>query len=749
MIGLKIMKNTTVAGIVKRHPDGFGFLVADDPEIPDLYVSRKEMYGVMTNDRVEARAKTEKGGDRLYAINVKIVQRGTTKVVGTLKRQGHGDFLLAGAQERWGSPLVIEHKESMRAMEDQLVAVEITSYPSEGNDFRGRVVEILGDNKDPMNDIKKVLHLQNIPIEFSSKTLRETDRIPDVVTESDRKGRVDLRDQPFITIDGVTAKDFDDAILVQALGKRGFRLYVAIADVSSYVKIGTSIDDDAQERGTSVYLPNVCIPMLPEALSNEMCSLKPKVDRLAFVCEMDMDYQGTVKSKKVYEAVIKSHARVTYGEAQDFLNGDSTFELPEVAENITLASDLAKILMAKRYREGSLDLEVPETEVVVNDAGETVDIIKSERVFAHKLIEEMMLIANVSVAQLIQEKQAGCLYRIHEAPDPENIDKIQNFLSQFGSKQRLRGGHLQKKLTRSLQEFRGKPQGTVLNILTLRSMNQAKYSPDNIGHFGLGFSDYAHFTSPIRRYPDLIVHRVAKAFLTDSSAGLAYAENDLVTAGNMLSACEQRAVKAERMVISIKKARFMEDKVGESFAGVISSVAKFGVFVLLREFDVDGLVKVDSLGKDHFEFDEDNLQLTGKRSGQVLKIGDTVEILVAAVNTDEGKIDFVLSKDGEAIDTQSASSRDQKRSRKHHSSAKKKSSKKSSGKKKKKKKDKESRSDRVRKKAKKKKSFKKKKSDGKSISKDEEKKSTGGRFQLKTSYRGSSGGKSKKKRSKR
>jgi len=643
------MKTTTVTGIVKRHPDGFGFLVPDDSEIPDLYLARKEMRGVMANDRVEADLQKERGGDRFFGINVKVLERGISKVVGTLRQQADGDMNLIESFDKYGAALTVPRKETAGAKEGELVAVEITSYPSQDHDFIGRVIEVIGDEADPLNDLKRVLHLQNIPMDFQKETLDEAAQIPDVVTKQDIKGRKDLRDLAFITIDGVTAKDFDDAIFVESLGGKGFRLRVAIADVSHYVRVGRPIDKDAVERGTSVYLPNFVVPMLPESLSNEMCSLKPHVDRLAFVCEMEIGFDGQVTHKELYEAVIQSHKRVTYGQAQDFINGDGKFEDSKVEENITLASDLAKILMAKRFREGSLDLEVPETEVIVNELGEPEDIIKSERVFAHRLIEELMLAANVSVAQWINSHdEEPCLYRIHEPPDAEDVAKIQGFLSGFGSKTRLGGGHLQKKLTKALQEFKGQSEGIVLNILTLRSMSQAKYSSNNIGHFGLGFSDYAHFTSPIRRYPDLIVHRIAKGLLKTSKSGFLYSDDELATKGTILSACEQRAVKAERMVISIKKSRFMENKVGETYTGIISSVAKFGIFVLLRQYDVDGLVKTESLGNDHFEFDEDRLLLQGKRSRKVFKIGDKVEVLVAAVDTEQGRIDFILTGESKA-----------------------------------------------------------------------------------------------------
>lgn len=656
------MKAERITGLVKRHPDGFGFLIPDLPDQPDLFLSRKEMRGIMTNDRVEAEMQKERNGERFFGVDVTIVERGITRVVGKVRKTSKGDLELLDGFQKWGAALRIPYKSSRGAVDGDLVAVDIVEYPSKNSDFQGRVVEIIGDDQDPNNDLKRILHLNNVPMDFPGNVRNEVNLINQEVTAKEREGRVDLRDKTLITIDGVTAKDFDDAIYVEQ-SKGGFRLWVAIADVSHYVRPGTYLDDAAFERGTSVYLPNFVVPMLPEELSNGICSLKPEVDRLAFVCEMGIGFDGELKDSKVYEAVINSHARVTYGEAQSIINKEEKHKKPEVEANILQAADLAKILMNKRYREGSLDLEVPETEVVVDELGHTVDVIKSERVFAHKLIEEMMLIANVAVARMIQNKEQGALFRIHPAPEGEDIDKIQAFLHSFGSDKKLRGGLLQKKLTKSLQEFKGKPEGVILNILTLRSMNQACYSPENIGHFGLGFADYAHFTSPIRRYPDLVIHRILKKLFTDSKAGCLYNDEDLGTFGSVLSAAEQRAVRSERQVIAIKKARFLQDKVGEIFPGIISSVTKFGAFVLLRQFDIDGLVKVENLGDDHFEFDNEQMILFGKKTGKQFRLGDPVRVLVSNVDTEEGKIDFLLTKDGsdELVTNSKANRRDHKK----------------------------------------------------------------------------------------
>jgi ribonuclease R len=357
---------------------------------------------------------------------------------------------------------------------------------------------------------------------------------------------------------------------------------------------------------------------------------------------MKIDFQGNALGADFYEAIMRSHARITYGEAQEVIDGNTPDEFKHIEDVILRASDLAKILMAKRFREGSLDLEIPETELLIDKTGTPFDIQRTERIFAHKLIEEMMLAANVAVAKFIgEEHKVPVLYRIHDQPKRESIEILNHYLKNFGSNKKLTGKNLQKEIGRALQDFAGKPEEIILHILTLRSMNQAKYSPENIGHFGLGFDYYTHFTSPIRRYPDLIVHRVLKNVLGIEGYECP-AMDTLETAGTFLSACEQRSVKAERHLHSIKKARFMQKYLGEEFEGIISSVAKFGIFVLLRQFDVDGLIKVEELGNDMFIYDAENMILFGKRSGFKYSIGDTLKIQVASCDPDLGQINFVL-----------------------------------------------------------------------------------------------------------
>lgn len=633
------MKKKFVQGLIKRHPDGFGFLIPEDRALPDAYIPRHSMTGVMSNDRVLAEVEKERGSERYRGDIVRIVKRGTQKVVGAFSLVGD-KALIKDDGKGWGEDLIISATHTMGAKPGQMVAVEIIKYPNEGDRFSGKVVEIIGDIEDPMNDIRRVVNGNNIPEHFPPEVLSEAKNFPEVPDEKDFKGRKDLRGKNLITIDGATAKDFDDAVLVEQTTE-GFRLYVAIADVSHYVRLGGAIDKEAYQRGTSVYFPNFVIPMLPEVLSNGLCSLNPKVPRLCLVAEMLFDFTGQMKASEFYEAVMESKARVTYGQAQEMLDGNEVPSVQHVKDVIQKCADLAKILMAKRFREGSLDLEIPETELQIDSAGRPIDVIRSERLFAHRLIEELMLAANVAVATFLSSRQVPALYRVHEPPNEMAIRLLERYLEAFGGRTSLGSGKLQKRLTKALEEFEGRPEAQVLHILTLRSMSQAKYQPENVGHFGLGFENYTHFTSPIRRYPDLMVHRLLKNQVMPNSGYRLVPEDDLRTAGTWLSATEQRSVKAERQLMAIKKARFMQQFVGQEFDGMISSVAKFGVFVLLREYDIDGLVRVEEIGNGRWEFNEDALKLVARGSGDTLGVGDTLKVVVAAADPVAGQITFM------------------------------------------------------------------------------------------------------------
>lgn len=638
-------KQHDATGIIKRHPDGFGFLIPDDPEQPDVYIPRNGMNGVMTNDRVRVRVERERGGDRFRGEVLEILSRAVTRAMGQfIAEGGPGRGVLRDKSFGWGEDLRVNCPPELQCKQGDLVVAQIESYPDSPRGFSGRVISVIGNAADPMNDSVRMLHAHNIPHGFSKECLREADVFASEVREKDWAGRKDLRKLPIITIDGKTAKDFDDAVFTE-LTDRGFHLIVAIADVSHYVREGTAIDEDAYLRGTSTYFPNFVAPMLPEKLSNELCSLKPNVPRLAMVSEMWLNFQGDLERSEFYEGVIQSHARVTYGEAQEVVDGNTPAQFKHVEGNIKRCADLAKVLMAKRFREGSLDLELPETQIEVDETGQPVDIMQSERLFAHRLIEELMLMANVAVARFFREKNIEAIYRIHEEPAGEAMRNFETFLKNFGFKHKLAGGHLQKKISKALEHFKDHPKQHVLHMLALRSLAQAKYSPHNVGHFGLGFADYTHFTSPIRRYPDLIVHRLLKAILYPRQGYRLMPLEKLESSGTVLSACEQRSVKAERQIHSIKKARFMSQHLGEEFEGMVSSVTRFGLFVLLRQFDVDGLIRVEELGGDRFEFDEEKMRLVGKKSGMAYEIGDPIRIQVAKADIELGQIDFVLPKE--------------------------------------------------------------------------------------------------------
>ncbi len=635
---LRSDKKNILNGTIKRHPDGFGFFISETPDQPDVYVPKNAMTGVMTNDRVTVEVYPEPGGKRFRGEVKEILKRAFTKVTGVYTSRSQSTGIVYDKSLSWGEDLFVDNNTKLKVQTGDWISAEIDRYPGDPKGFAGHLTSVIGSGQDPLTDSLRILHSSHIPFEFSQKTLNEAQKIPADVSAKDMKGRKDLQDLHLITIDGQTAKDFDDAVCVQK-ESGGYRLWVAIADVSHYVKPATAIDEDAYLRGTSTYFPNFVAPMLPEKLSNHLCSLMPQVPRLSFVAEMKINTNGELQDSKFYEAVINSHARVTYGEAQEIIDGSRIKKLDHVSKDILMASELAKILMARRFRDGSLDLEIPETIIEVDEGGTPVDILKAARLFSHRLIEELMLMANIAVAKEFSKHKVPALYRIHDRPKEDDIKSLQKFMGSFGLKANFSGGLLQKKLTSALQEMQGHPKAQVLQIMTLRSMAQAKYSPNNVGHFGLGFSDYAHFTSPIRRYPDLIVHRQLKAVLRIPGYPLEPLEQ-LVTDGTMLSACEQRSVKAERLIQSIKKARFMKGFLGQEFEGIISSVTKFGVFVLLRQYDVDGLVHVDDLFQEPFEFDQPNLRLVAKRSGLSYCIGDEIKVQVAAVDIDNGQIDF-------------------------------------------------------------------------------------------------------------
>jgi len=637
-------QQSIVTGRVKRNADGFGFLIPDNPDQVDVYLPRHTMTGVMTDDIVEAKCKRERE-DRYSGEVLRIIKRSVKQCVGKYRHDpvdGSGKIL--DDSKAWGIDMIIPREFKNGAREGDLVAVKINSFPGDAQGFIGQVIEVIGQYGDPLHDTKQVLYENHVPIEFSKEALKIADSLPNEVHESEWVGRRDLRQLKFVTIDGATARDFDDAVYGEKDGE-GYRIWVAIADVSHYVREGTSLDRDAYDRGTSVYFPDMVVPMLPEKLSNGLCSLNPGIPRLAMVAEIQLNENAKVIDTRIYEAVFKSHHRLIYGEVEDMINGLENPKYQDVFSDLMLLRDVAKILMKNRFQEGSLDLEIPEAQLIIDAAGIPTDVVRGERLFAHRLIEELMLLANVEVAKFIQRSGTPCLYRIHEEPFPKALSGLELMAHNWGVKVRFesKGGMIQKNLMKLLNHVHGKPEENILSLLILRSMKQAQYSAENVGHFGLAFSSYTHFTSPIRRYPDLVVHRVLKKIISKQKLSEKDKEEEqkhMISMGVFLSACEQRANRAERDLEAIKRSRFMQRHIGEEFDGIITGVLKFGIFVQLRAYDIDGLVKIETLRGDRFNLDEQNQKLIGRKTGTIISLGDIVRVRVTSADPEERKIDF-------------------------------------------------------------------------------------------------------------
>lgn len=625
-------------GFIKRHPDGYAFFISKNDSQSDVFIAADDLNGAMSNDLVEIKIFGQPRGEKPRGRVENIIERHFTTVVGRLDPDG-SHFIVKDLSYAWGENLLIPNNHVGVAKPGELVLVEILSYPGTKKGFVGKVLTSLGQPSDPAIDVKRVAMTQGLPMEFQTQSIKEVERFGLEIPASEIKKRKDLRSLPLITIDGATAKDFDDAVYVESKGNN-FRLVVAIADVSFYVQPGMSVDAEGYERGTSTYFPNFVIPMLPEGLSNELCSLKPDVDRLAMVADMIIDPTGRFLNYEFYEGVIRSHGRLTYGDVQRILDGAEVKKFEHHRERLKLAEKLANILKDKRFKEGSLDLDIPEVLVEVDEQGQAVDIHLSERIFAHRLIEEFMLKANIAVAEFIDKKNKPQIYRIHEEPDILALDTFMRFFNQFtGFKYQSPDP---SEICEVLSTMEGKEKN-ILQTLFLRSMRQAKYSPEQVGHFGLAFSHYAHFTSPIRRYPDLITHRILKSIVKGTGA-VNYTETELEEKAEFLSACEQRSVKAERKVKSIKKARFAEKLLGQEFEGSLTSVARFGVFVTLDQYPIEGMIRIGDLGNDYFVYDEEQMCLVGQRSSKQFKLGDRVKVTVTQVNTEDGFIDLTLEE---------------------------------------------------------------------------------------------------------
>ena len=629
-----------IAGRIEGHSDGYGFLVPDDGG-DDLFLDAKQMTKVLHRDRALARVVgVDRKGRREGAI-VEVLERANSKVVGRVLIE-HGITVVVPENRRINQDILVTPESKHKVKSGQVVMVEIIEQPNRHSQPIGTIVEVLGNYADPGMEIEIALRKNDLPFEFSPKVAAETKALPDKVRKTEWAGRKDIRDLPLVTIDGETARDFDDAVFAEKDG-RGWRLVVAIADVSHYVRPGMALDRDAMDRGNSVYFPRRVIPMLPEKLSNGLCSLNPDVDRLAMVCDMSIGSTGKIKAYTFYPAVFRSRARLTYNQVWSWLDGgaqpDNEVHL-ELQPQLQALYSLFKVLLKARHKRGAIDFETIETMMLFNDQGKIENIVPVQRNDAHRLIEECMLAANVCASAFLEKHKQPCLYRIHEGPTPEKLEALRSFLHEFGLG--LPGGEnpTAKDYGALLEKIKPRPDAQLLQTVMLRSLRQAMYSPDNVGHFGLSYEHYTHFTSPIRRYPDLLVHRSIKAVLE----GTRYTPGKWDEIGMHCSMTERRADEATRDVNNWLKCYYMQDRVGEEFDGAIAAVVPFGIFVALDSVYVEGLVHVSELGEDYFQFDNVKHQMLGERSGKRFRLGDRVRVRVVRADLETGRIDFVLAE---------------------------------------------------------------------------------------------------------
>ena len=664
-----------ICGRISGHRDGFGFLVPDDGS-DDLFLSPAQMRLVFDRDRALVRvAGFDRRGRREGGI-VEVIERAHESIVGRYYEENGIGFVVADNPKIQQEVLVTPGR-TAGARIGQFVEIKITHWPTQRFQPQGDIVEVIGNYMAPGMEIDVALRSYDIPHVWPEAVVKEARKLKPEVEEKDKEKRVDLRHLPFVTIDGEDARDFDDAVYCEKNSSRwklfsgGWKLYVAIADVSHYVKVGSALDAEAVERGNSVYFPERVVPMLPEELSNGLCSLNPHVDRLAMVCEMTMSKSGQMVDYKFYEAVIHSHARLTYNKVSLMLEDPKSSEgkslrseYKEVLPHLNQLYALYQVLVAARHERGAIDFETQETRIVFGTDRKIDEIRPTQRNDAHKLIEECMLAANVATARFMQDHEIPSLYRVHDGPPLERLEKLKAFLGELGlslQRGKSKDGPSPKDYQRLLESIRERPDYHLIQTVMLRSLSQAVYSAQNEGHFGLNYEAYTHFTSPIRRYPDLLVHRAIRSVVRSKRetkhverAGAAimpkariypYDEATLEKLGEQCSMTERRADEATRDVVNWLKCEFMQDRVGETFAGVITAVTGFGIFVELRDIYVEGLVHVTALPADYYHFDPVHHRLSGERSGRSFRLGDSVEVKVMRVDLDERKIDFELSQD--------------------------------------------------------------------------------------------------------
>jgi ribonuclease R len=630
-----------ISGRVQGHPDGFGFLVPDDKtkHPDDLFLSNKEMQQVMHGDRIMVRMVGLDRRGRPEGKVIEVLERVNETIVGRVM-QGQGVTIVAAEDKRINQDILIPYHLDMGAKVGQIVIVEMTAQPSKHAHPMGKVVQILGNYADSGMEIEIALRKHKLPHQFSPAALAQAEAIPKTVRPTDYKDRIDLRTLPLITIDGETARDFDDAVYAEPQGSH-WRLVVAIADVSFYVTPNDALDKDALERGNSIYFPRRVIPMLPEALSNGLCSLNPDVERLCMICDMKINASGLVEQYQFYPSVMQSKARMTYTKVADMLDnpeGETAKEYAHIMPYVENLNALFKTMLMQRKKRGAIEFDTVETMMIFNDDGKIDRIVPTQRNEAHKIIEECMLAANVCAADFLQKQKHDGIYRVHEGPNEEKLELLRAFMAEFGFS--VSGGDKPqtKDYAKLMEQIKGRPDEQLLQTVLLRSMQQAVYSPDNLGHFGLAYDAYTHFTSPIRRYPDLLVHRAIKAAINKQT----YKVKDWASLGEHCSMTERRADDASRDVTNWLKCYYMQDKVGEEFEGTVSGVTSFGVFVALDDAYVEGLLHVTELGNDYFHYDKAHHEMVGERTHVKYRLGDRVKIKVARVDLETTKIDFSL-----------------------------------------------------------------------------------------------------------
>ncbi len=644
-----VQQTDLVAGVVIANPDGFGFL-RPDAGGDDLFLPPFEMRKVMHGDRVLANVTgIDRRGRREGSI-ARVLEHRLTRLIGRFGFEA-GIAYVAPDDKRVQRNVQIPPDATQGARDGQLVVCELTQPPDARRPPIGRILAVLGDKLTPSLVVEAAIHGHDIPHEFPPQVLAEATAVPLVVEEGMLDGRVDLRAVPLVTIDGEDAKDFDDAVYCET-SRGGFRLIVAIADVSHYVRPGTPLDDEAQKRATSVYFPGFVVPMLPETLSNGICSLNPKVDRMCFVCDMQIDHEGQVTRSKFYEAVMNSHARLTYTQVWNAVGMDDEEARRQVGAQLPQVErlhQLYQVLAKARQQRGAIEFESSEVRFVLDNRGEVTQAGMLQRNDAHKLIEECMIAANVEAAKYLLQKRIPAPYRIHDKPPESKFEDLLEFLKEFKLSLPPWGKVQPRDFTRLLKKIRERPDAALLESVLLRSQSLAVYSPDNVGHFGLALEAYAHFTSPIRRYPDLLVHRAIKYALKGGKPDkYLYPPHEMAALALQCSERERRADEAEREVDERYRAAWMEKHIGGQFDGVISGVTSFGLFVELDESKVNGLVHVTQLPHDYYHFDPVRKTLSGERRGKQYRLGDRVRIIVLKASLEERKIDFRLVEDKEA-----------------------------------------------------------------------------------------------------